>query len=253
MKLTIITINYNDKAGLLSTMKSVAAQTSHNYEYVVIDGGSSDGSVEVIRNYEDIVDFWTSEKDSGIYNAMNKAVCHATGDYCLFLNSGDKFYRDDVLERVIPLLASGEDYITGRELMIRNSKPFVLHMPPRHVSSSFFIKTSLRHQASFIRRSVLLDNCYDESLRLVSDWKHSVETLVTNHGTYKPIKIIVDICERDGRTLHQEEIGKKEKRKVLKELFPEHDFKQTLMMRLVKKLSHYRDVINARLIWMFDC
>ena len=111
MRYTIITINYNNKEGLERTIKSTAKQTFKNFEYIVIDGGSTDGSVEVIKQYASEIDFWVSEKDNGIYHAMNKGVSHAHGDYLLFMNSGDTFHSPDVLNSVAEYQ---EDIICGK-------------------------------------------------------------------------------------------------------------------------------------------
>ena len=109
MKLSIITINYNNTKGLRRTIESVACQTSRDYEFIIIDGGSSDGSVDVIKEYADKIDYWVSEPDGGIYPAMNKGVRSAHGEYCIFMNSGDEFYTKDVIESVINLQIN-EDY-----------------------------------------------------------------------------------------------------------------------------------------------
>ena len=93
MLFSIITINYNNSEGLRQTIDSVVSQTYHEYEYIVIDGGSTDGSVDIIGFFSDKVDYWVSEKDRGIYHAMNKGVAQAHGDYCIFMNSGDSFYN----------------------------------------------------------------------------------------------------------------------------------------------------------------
>ena len=99
-KYSIITINYNNAEGLRRTIKSVVSQTFVDYEYVIIDGGSTDGSVDVIKEYENKISYWVSEKDGGIYNAMNKGVKVAHGEYLIFMNSGDIFYSDSVLSDV---------------------------------------------------------------------------------------------------------------------------------------------------------
>ena len=100
MKLSVITINYNNRDGLRQTIESVVGQTYRDFEYIIIDGGSTDGSVDVIKEYADKIDYWVSEKDKGIYNAMNKGVAVALGEYCLFLNSGDTLCHPDVLAQV---------------------------------------------------------------------------------------------------------------------------------------------------------
>ena len=100
-KISIITINYNDKEGLLRTFKSIKSQCVSLFELVVIDGGSTDGSKKIIKEYESYIDYWVSESDFGVYNAMNKGIERATGEYVLFLNSGDYFYNDDSLSKII--------------------------------------------------------------------------------------------------------------------------------------------------------
>ena len=92
MKLSIITVNYNDAKGLERTIKSVISQTFHDYEFIIIDGGSTDGSVDVIKKYESHIDYWISEKDGGIYPGMNKGLRQAKGEYLNFMNGGDCYH-----------------------------------------------------------------------------------------------------------------------------------------------------------------
>ena len=89
MKLSIITVNYNDAKGLERTIKSVISQSYHDFEFIVIDGGSSDESQDIIQKYERHIDYWVSEPDGGIYQGMNKGLRQAKGDYVNFMNSGD--------------------------------------------------------------------------------------------------------------------------------------------------------------------
>ena len=91
-KISIITINYNNFEGLKKTIKSVINQTWKDYEYIVIDGGSNDGSVEYLKSLDNTINFWVSEADNGVYHAMNKGINKANGEYLLFLNSGDHFF-----------------------------------------------------------------------------------------------------------------------------------------------------------------
>ena len=94
MRFSVITINYNNREGLNKTIKSVLCQSINDYEYIIIDGGSTDGSVDIINNNANFITYWVSEKDNGIYHAMNKGVAHAHGEYCIFMNSGDIFYNE---------------------------------------------------------------------------------------------------------------------------------------------------------------
>ena len=112
MKLSIITINYNNSEGLRKTLASVASQTYANIEHIIVDGASTDGSVDVIKEYENQLNIthstihllWSSEPDNGIYNAMNRGIRKATGEYCQFLNSGDMLAAPDVTERMMAAL-----------------------------------------------------------------------------------------------------------------------------------------------------
>ena len=111
MKLSVITINFNNKEGLAKTIVSVVGQTTRDFEWIIIDGGSTDGSRELIENNSDYITYYVSEPDKGIYNAMNKGIVASHGEYLLFLNSGDYLYNKDVIEQVIPLLRDKDIYV----------------------------------------------------------------------------------------------------------------------------------------------
>ena len=111
--ITVITVSYNCAASLEETIVSVISQTYNHTEYIVIDGASTDGSLDVLRKYDRHIDFWISEKDGGIYDAMNKALDVATGDYVNFLNAGDTIDGDGKLEKIASqILEYGSVYFT---------------------------------------------------------------------------------------------------------------------------------------------
>ena len=190
MKYSIITVNYNNKDGLRATIESVVSQTFRDFEFIVIDGGSTDGSVDVLKEYDDKITYWVSEPDKGIYNGMNKGIAKATGDYLNFMNSGDCFYDDNVLQRVTDY-NSQADFIVGRDYHYneRLQRGHASIQPPRTTMMHFFVAT-LDHQSSFIRRELLADSPYDESHRLVSDWIFYVEKIV---GEGRQVQFIPDI------------------------------------------------------------
>src|SRR5574344_2490955 len=113
MKLSIITINYNNAEGLEKTIKSVINQTFTDYEYIIIDGGSTDGSTDIIKKYRENIDYWVSESDKGIYKAMNKGITYTHGEYLNFMNSGDCFHSSTVLNEVARNF-NNTDIIIGR-------------------------------------------------------------------------------------------------------------------------------------------
>ena len=100
MKVSIITISYNNLEGLKKTYDSISRQTFCDYEWIVIDGGSVDGTKAVLKEHEHELSFWCSEPDKGVYNAQNKGTEHANGEYCIYMNSGDSFFADDTLEKI---------------------------------------------------------------------------------------------------------------------------------------------------------
>src|ERR1041384_6364869 len=119
MKLSIITVNYNNRTGLERTIKSVADQTQTDIEYLVIDGGSTDGSIELIKSFGPKITEWISENDTGIYEAMNKGIMRSSGEYLLFLNSGDYLYSNETIEQVQNNLGS-EDILYGNIIFEKN-------------------------------------------------------------------------------------------------------------------------------------
>lgn len=170
-KLSVITINYNNASGLELTMESVFGQTFIDVEYVVIDGGSSDGSKELIQANAAKIDFWCSENDKGVYNAMNKGVLHATGEYVLFLNSGDYLYDSSVLAKILPSL-TGEGIVYGDLMfMPEGGGEGSVFVYPEILDVDYFMERSLGHPASFIKRELLTVSPYNEEYRIVSDWE----------------------------------------------------------------------------------
>jgi glycosyltransferase involved in cell wall biosynthesis len=184
-KVSIVTINLNNKEGLEKTVNSVISQTYfNNIEYIVIDGGSIDGSVDVIEKNKDKLHYYVSEKDNGIYDAMNKGVSHATGDYCLFLNSGDKFCKNDVIEKALPHL--NEDVVYGNLLL--NGKTTKLY--PDNINVDYFSYESLPHPSSFIKTQLLRDNPYQTKYGIISDWIFFRES-VARGKKFKHIDLVV--------------------------------------------------------------
>ena len=152
-KLSIITINYNNAGGLEKTIQSVVSQTFTDYEYIVIDGSSNDGSVDCIKRYSDKISYSVSEKDKGIYNAQNKGIMAAKGMYCLFLNSGDYLFNEKVLEEVFSH-KHNEDIIYGDMMIDDGSAELIYGKHPSDITFEFLIYTTLWHPVSFIKREL---------------------------------------------------------------------------------------------------
>lgn len=214
MKISIITINYNNREGLLKTIESVIYQTWTDFEFIVIDGGSKDGSVDAIKKTS-MIDYWVSEKDHGIYHAMNKGIDVAKGEYCIFMNSGDCFYDSNVLEYVVPHLC-GYDVVCGNTSLSDGSYKEAIESP----SLLFFYEKTLNHQSAFIKTENLKKYHYDESLDFVSDWKFWLQTLILDDGTYKRINTKVAIYDVGGYSALNREKCNDERERVLNDMFP---------------------------------
>lgn len=222
MLLSIITINYNDKEGLNRTIDSVTSQTSRNFEWIIIDGGSKDGSKELIeriaQNPSSNIAFWCSENDKGIYNAMNKGLSHAHGDYCLFLNSGDCLYNENVLFDLSNELHSS-DFIYGNQIDSVTGKRKG-NFKGEQITLADFFYSSFPHQATFIKRELFEKwGGYDENYKIVSDWKFFLEMVVLHNATIKYIDKPIALFDSTGVSSCAEPGS--ESRIVMAELFPQ--------------------------------
>lgn len=217
-KLSVITINYNNKAGLMATMSSVLSQTAiASLEYILVDGASDDGSRELIASYSDKVSKWVSEPDSGIYNAMNKGVTMASGDYCLFLNSGDVLHDERVIDSILPAL-DAQDFIVGRVLFLNTGRISSIDEP---LTLNRFYNGSIPHPSTFIKRDLLLKDPYDESYRIVSDWKFFLKHLIIESATYRFVDCIVSDYNSEGISSVNKALVDKERKHVYREFIPD--------------------------------
>lgn len=215
MRYSIITINYNNKDGLCKTIDSVLCQSCSDFEYIIIDGGSEDGSVDIIKQYEDRITYWVSEKDKGIYHAMNKGVAQSHGEYCIFMNSGDRFHSTKVLSSVENYQ---EEIICGKVLKGNATIPSGHHRPT--ISLVDLMRSSLPHQALFIKRELLIKHPYDEKYKIMSDWKFCTESLIFDNCSFRNINLIVADYDTSGISTNSNGLLPKEKGIIINELFP---------------------------------
>lgn len=248
MKISVITVSYNALSSLQRTMASVVSQDYGNLEYIVVDGASTDGTVEFLTGKTAVVTEWISEPDSGIYEAMNKGARMATGDFCIFLNAGDTFITDHVLSDIAPTL-NNADIILGNEILV-NEKGRMCGFTPSYGSFKLrhLLTSSICHQATFIRRDVLLAHPYDESLRLVSDWVFIFDRFVEGRVIFKAVDIDVCFFYAGGRTDQNRDLGHSEKAAVLSR-YPEYRriiSSPTRKNPLKRVWNHIRLIIKRR-------
>lgn len=233
-KLSIITVNYNNFRGLQKTVESVVSQTWQEFDYIVIDGGSTDGSATYLESQKDKITYWVSEPDTGIYNAMNKGIAKATGEYLLFLNSGDHFYTTTIL-------AESHSHLKDFDLIyfdiIHVSKTFskVVTYPSELVFSDLFFDT-LPHQATFIKKN-MFDNfgLYDESLKIVSDWKFFILAIFKHECTYHKVNKTLVVFYLDGLSYSLD--YSEENNNVLQSNFPAFysDYRELKKLKMINE------------------
>lgn len=262
MKLSIITINYNNAAGLRKTLDSVASQTCTDFEHIIVDGNSMDKSVEIIREYEQTLASnlspltshftWLSEPDNGIYNAMNKGVRLAKGEYTLMLNSGDYLVDEHVIEKVLPLL-DGTDIIQGNTIEdYVNQKVRNRGYGKSDIDFFDVMKGHFLHQASFCRKCLFDKYGYfDESYRMVSDTKFFMICLGRENASFKYVDI--DIVNYDVSGISSEIVGKWAECKILEtkrmrsELYS--DRLDSFFHENDKKIRLYNQLHQHKWIW----
>lgn len=224
MTLSVITINFNNAEGLKRTIESIEGQTFSDYEHIIIDGASTDGSVDILREYQNnstrkikVI----SEPDSGIYNAMNKGIRMSCGDYLNFMNSGDCFYSSVSLSGLFKNSYSEDILICDAIFMFKGHEVVFCDASSCNYDYDFFMRGSLPHQASFFKRSTFDKyGIYDESLRIVADWKYFVETIYYGGATtkYVPVKM----CLYEGNGISSGKSMQNERKKVADQLFHPH-------------------------------
>ena len=216
--ISIITVVFNGEKYLEETIQSVINQTYSNVEYIIIDGGSTDGTIDIIKKYEDKIDYWVSEKDKGIYDAMNKGIDLATGDWQNFLNAGDSFVDNNVLEKIFTTNLENITLVYGDIIAIRENGQ-KLNVNAIELKDDNSIKKGMKvcHQAIFYNKNIMIK--YDDKLRLKSEWKHLIE--ITRKENFSPKKFNFPIVYYSvgGLGAQQLKLNQKEYRDVFLKMY----------------------------------
>lgn len=238
MRLSIITINYNNRDGLQKTIDSVVAQSFKDFEWIVIDGGSTDGSRELLEQYADHFAFWVSEPDKGVYNAMNKGIVQTKGEYINFMNSGDGFASPTILEELFSTNHTADVFYGymmrgGVDGEVNN-----LSMMKPNLTWIDFYRDGLPHQATFIKRSLFEKfGFYDENLKAVSDWKFFVNAFVYHKATSEFIPKKIAVYAEGGIS---DVMGGEERKRVAKELFPRAMVETIPVIEAYNRIQHHQ-------------
>jgi len=219
VKFSIITVCFNEVAHIRETCESVVEQSCVDFEWIVIDGASTDGTLEILKEYRDRIEILISEPDSGIYNAMNKGIAGATGQYLIFMNGGDWFADKDVLSLVA--MAPKKDFIFGDVLLDQGSKKSI-SLSPTILSRQYLMTHGIPHQACFFKRTLFEKyGNYDEKFRISSDYELIVRFLYKYHSTFFHISQVVSVMNRDGISCNSNfrKVRKLEAHKIRKKYF----------------------------------
>jgi len=195
--ISVITINLNNLNGLKNTVDSVLSQSFQSFEYIVIDGDSNDGSIDYLHSLGSSLSHLISEKDNGIYDAMNKGIQIASGQYLLFLNSGDYFYSGDSLKNIAEVSRRAQ-IIYGNMAVADNSNTRIQYYPNR-LNARYFMFDTLPHSSTLIMRDLFMKyGKYSTSYSIVSDWAFFLDTIIGDNVTYQYVNTTVSVFNLQG-------------------------------------------------------
>lgn len=238
--LSVITVCKNEPY-IEETCLSIIKQTNQDFEWIVIDGASTDGTLEKLSKYQSKMSTFISEPDAGVYPAMNKGISHAKGEYLLFMNGGDLFYNDNVVDTVLPYLAEKrKDVFYGDSYrLFENKEDCFIKTYPDEITKSFFLTNTLAHQSSFIKRELFERlGGYREDFKIVSD-KEKWLKFITNNVEFAHIPLALSRFRMNGISRQQSPVLLQEKKKLLEEYFPKNSLYNTQIPYLQKIFDRF--------------
>lgn len=240
-KISVITINYNDAIGLEKTIVSVLNQVPKDFEFIIIDGNSNDGSQDVIEKYQDKLTYGVSEPDSGIYNAMNKGINRATGEYLLFMNSGDELVDDTAILTMCQEKLQQD--IVAFDCYLERDNEIVGRRTHIEKPSFFYVfRNGFKHQSTFIKRSLFEKlGLYNENYKIAGDYEFWIRCFLEPTTTAKSYTLPIAIFKLNGIS----QVGNwgEEHRQIEQELIP----------HLITDFKHFETLLayqNSRILKM---
>lgn len=237
VKISVVTIVYNDKEHICQTMDSVLSQTSrNNIEYIIIDGASTDGTSQQIQEIINEIDLYVCEPDSGIYDAMNKGLRNSSGDYVVFMNSGDLFSDSNVIKDVINTIGSLDkmpDLLYGNYREIKGGK-YSSPIPARTYDKIWYGPVA-SHQSCFYNRKFLLSNKleYDITYKVAADYKLTLNTIYLSDGNILKLDRCISDCDVSGVSNTNRDLGLAEANRARKEILGWGKIKECLLTMLL--------------------
>lgn len=220
--ISIITINFNNAEGLEKTIQSIVEQSFCNFEYIVIDGGSTDESVNVIKKHTDKISYWISEPDKGIYNAINKGIAKSQGEYLVFMNSGDIYLNHDILKNVTPIIQKEKADIFYGQIIVNETGNDRTVIYPHKLDLTYQRSMVINHQACFFKAETLkLLGNYNENYKLAADYAYYLQATIHNK---KFVAIPFPIVRYDVSGISSQKMDeyRNEMKKVWNDIIPEN-------------------------------
>lgn len=222
--LTIIVLNYNNNLGLIKTIESIINQAWIEFEFIIIDEGSTDESIETIRKYDKHINYWISEKDNGVYDAMNKGIQLARGTFVHFMNSGDYFYSNTILEEIHHKFKNEVGILYGDSFYLNEVTGYnKIEKTPSKLSFTYFVNSRINHQASFIKRDLFFKYfMYNLEYKTSSDWEFFIYVICKKNVPYEHLKKIICYYDISGISAVPEklQIYYQEREIILEKHFP---------------------------------
>lgn len=255
IKISIVTVSYNAAKTIEQTISSVVNQTYKNIEYIIIDGGSTDGTIDVIKKYEDRISYWVSEPDKGIYDAMNKGTRAATGDYIQFIGADDCLVDETVIDMVAKdIIATKADIYSYGVLLVDEGSKKEKYKGNKHARNNPYNCKMVPHNGTFVKRDIQLNNLFDTSYKISADYKFFLQWFRAEYIKVLYYDVPIVYFSLSGVGSVDRITGEKEDRRVFQEMgitYPEdHGARYYVreFLRGVKLLSFCRSV-RDNFVW----
>lgn len=231
--ISIITVCLNEEERIEQTLQSVISQNYSSKEYIVIDGGSTDDTVEIIKRHSSHIDYFISENDQGIYDAMNKGASLAKGQYLIFMNGGDTFYNSDVLKKVFLSQSHSEDLLYGdTKYIYPETDNWLMAKHPKKINIHYLAHNTLNHQSTFFKKSFFIKaGMFTTQYKISGDYDFFLRAFINHKCTYKYLQTPISCFFKDGIS------SKKENQNVMnKELLELHEKYLPRLIYIISKI-----------------
>lgn len=256
-KISVVTVSYNACKTIEQTIRSVINQTYKNIEYIIIDGGSTDKTTDIIEKYKDSLSYWCSEPDNGIYDAMNKAINVAKGDYIIFLGADDCFENNAVIQYMVDNLNQNIDVISAPVWEVNESGYQFICSNEHAKDKSKFKGGMIPHAGMLVRLNLMKKYYFDINYRIVADYKFFLQCYLDDSINFKFVDLPIAYFARGGVSTMDTQKRLKEEQKVHNELGlyynvgAESQWRQMVKRFLIKikMLDFVRDFVRIHWVW----